>query len=165
MSRWPLLLLALSTPALAIPGGGPCRTDHGTWAPYTAEHQGVPLRLSAFWGLSLPEPVGEMTGLFVARVLVQDLGWVEPDKPVRVHLADGEVLQLAPTERFQGKKEGPDVMVWSVPVEVSADDVNKLAASPITKVELPVGDAVYPLKVKAKKGAKAQAAAACLVGG
>lgn len=165
MPRWPALLVVLSTPAVAIPGGGPCRTEHGTWAPYTAEHPGVPLRLNAWWSLSLPEPVGEMTGLFVARELVSDLGWVEPDKPVRMTLADGRTVELVPAERVQGKKESMEVTVWSVPVEVSTDDVAALAESPVVAAELRVGANVYPLTVKPKKSKKLQNGARCVVAG
>jgi hypothetical protein len=159
------LLATVATPALAIPGGGPCRAEHGTWAPYTMEHTGVPLRLSAWWALSLPEPVDGGAGLFVAREFVSDLGWVEPAKPVRLTLADGSTVELVPTERIQARREGLDVSQWAVPVTVTPAQVQALSASPITKAELPVGDKTYAIDVKAGKGKKAQAGARCLVGG
>ena len=126
----------------------------------SSSRPGVPLRLNAWWSVTLPEPVDDVAGLFVARELVQDLWWV--DKPILLTLADGKVVELVPKERLQGRKETMDVTYWTIPVDVSKEAIEAMAASPVTKAQIWVGSNAYERDVKPKKAKKLQAGAKCL---
>jgi hypothetical protein len=156
--------LCLSTSALALPGGGPCRDQHGQWAAYATEGTGVPIRLSATWSLTLPEPLEGGVGRLVAESFnTSDIGWVDPEQPIQLTLANGSTVALPVSERRQGEPYGGNATRWILPLAVDADAVRAIAASPATLLTLSVGEARYTQKVKGGKAKALQTAAACLV--
>jgi hypothetical protein len=144
-----------------------CKYDYEKKDPLTGEaSKGSTFGVKLWWKLGLNKIGNQYYIGMWAQINANIRDVITPESTIIFKLANGEIITVYADNTYPPAAQATQygiISIYNAKFNISAEDLQKMAASPLVYVRMEIGARNYDCEFKTKKGAEFQHKAGCIV--